>query len=230
MTSKLQEQCDRRLVSGVYTITCNTTGDTYVGSSRNVYKRWAGHKYKLNRNIGAKKLQCAWDKYGSSDFTFRFVEVVADIDRLIAIEQSWLWRTNPAFNTAPAAAHGGGGLAGTKLEDEHKRKITEGLNRYYSKNSPTPEAIAKTSAALRGKKKSAGHVAKIKARALRSWEDPDFRRRVTMNQPTALSESQVLDIRRLHAAGMPQNKIAQMFNRSRASVCLVVNRKSYTHI
>ena len=60
-----------RDVSGVYKITNKITNDFYIGSSKDIYKRWNRHKNELNKKKHINIiLQRAWNKYGSDNFLF----------------------------------------------------------------------------------------------------------------------------------------------------------------
>ena len=62
-------------ISGVYLITCNQNGRNYIGSSKDIYKRWSQHKALLhNRNHHSIKLQEDWDKFGEENFSFQVLQ------------------------------------------------------------------------------------------------------------------------------------------------------------
>ena len=58
-------------ISGVYKITNNITGDFYIGSSKNIEKRWYQHKSpSVQKRQPNSKLYKAMDRYGLDNFTF----------------------------------------------------------------------------------------------------------------------------------------------------------------
>ena len=62
-------------ICGVYKIINTVNGKIYVGSSKDIQKRWYQHKSKLNENQhGNSYLQNAWNKYGSKSFSFEIIE------------------------------------------------------------------------------------------------------------------------------------------------------------
>lgn len=64
-----------KLVSGIYCIRCIPTNKVYVGHSKNIKKRWANHRRKLNRGFHENDhLQNAWNKYGKWEFHFSILE------------------------------------------------------------------------------------------------------------------------------------------------------------
>ena len=115
----------------------------YVGSARDLSKRWQGHRSRLRHGKHhSVYLQHAYNKYGTEAFDWSVVEYVDDLSRLISREQVWLDFFKPAYNTAKNAANPALGL------------------------KASAETIAKRVAALRGRKRApftAEHRARISA-------------------------------------------------------------------
>ena len=62
-------------ICGVYRITNIDNGKIYIGSSKDIKKRWQQHKKELREGIHANKyLQHAWNKYGEKCFVFDVLE------------------------------------------------------------------------------------------------------------------------------------------------------------
>ena len=84
-------------ISGVYKITNTITGDFYVGSSKNIKKRWSNHKspynWKLHPNV---KLYKAMASYGLDNFTFEVLEETTDLHNR---EQYWIDKLKPVYNS-----------------------------------------------------------------------------------------------------------------------------------
>jgi group I intron endonuclease len=60
---------------GVYKITNITNGKIYVGSSKDISRRWNEHIRTLEANAHINPhLQNAWNKYGKNNFTFEVIE------------------------------------------------------------------------------------------------------------------------------------------------------------
>lgn len=66
---------------GVYKIINKINGKVYIGSSKDISKRWCRHKADLRRNIHhSLHLQRAWNKYGEENFIFEIIEVLHNIE------------------------------------------------------------------------------------------------------------------------------------------------------
>jgi group I intron endonuclease len=109
------------VASGIYKILCLSDGKSYIGSAKNLSKRWWTHRRALNQkqhdNI---HLQHAWNKYGASNFEFSVVEYVEDPNNLLIAEQRWLDTTNNLFNICLVA----GSCVGRVVSPETKNKIS----------------------------------------------------------------------------------------------------------
>ena len=86
----------QNMISGVYKITNNITGDFYIGSSKDIKKRWAVHKcvsvWKLRPGM---KLYQAFIKYGLNNFTFDIIEETTDLHNR---EQYYIEQLKPSYN------------------------------------------------------------------------------------------------------------------------------------
>jgi len=133
--------------AGIYLITCVPTGKIYVGSAANLKRRHYLHRWRLATNTHEnKKLQRAWNKYGDSSFKFEVLEVVQNLQSLLAVEQKWidsLDAIKTGFNICPTA----GNSLGRSFSDETKQKIGN-ANRG---RTPSEETRRKISLANKGK-------------------------------------------------------------------------------
>ena len=68
--------------TGVYAITCRTTGKRYIGSAQCSFGgRWSRHLLSLERGSHPNSyLQNAWNKYGCEDFDFTILDILAGKD------------------------------------------------------------------------------------------------------------------------------------------------------
>lgn len=109
---------------GVYAIRHIASGKAYVGSARNIERRWKRHLTDLNcgRHHSAK-LQRAWAKYGALEFEFVIIESVANEAHLIEREQHWidlLVAHAQGFNSRAVAAN----CLGVKHSAETRAKVS----------------------------------------------------------------------------------------------------------
>lgn len=87
-------------VSGVYKITNNITNECYVGSSKDIMKRWTCHKAPSTWALRpGMKLYQAFIKYGLDNFKFEILEETAELkDR----EQYWIDQLKANYNNYQA--------------------------------------------------------------------------------------------------------------------------------
>lgn len=137
--------------SGIYRITCTSTGKFYIGSATNLRRRYSDHFTALRRNTHTnQKLQRAFNKYSEDAFTFEVLELVLLIS-LTAREQYWFNKLKPfdkhGFNIAREA----NSTLGVIKSAETCEKIRIGnLGKKHS-----DESKIKMSLASKGKPKSA---------------------------------------------------------------------------
>ena len=87
-------------ISGIYKITNTITGDFYIGSSKNIEKRWASHKSpSVHKQRPNSKLYKAMAQYGRDNFT---IEVIEKTDNLREREQYWIEYLKPSYNNIRA--------------------------------------------------------------------------------------------------------------------------------
>ncbi|MCB1711910.1 MAG: GIY-YIG nuclease family protein [Candidatus Riesia sp.] len=88
-----------RITSGIYLITCETTGDTYIGKSKNLNQRWCQHRNKLRNNEHENPvLQKLYNEHGSKMFTMELLELVPEIEQLESREVYWIENKKPSLN------------------------------------------------------------------------------------------------------------------------------------
>lgn len=120
-------------ISGVYKITNNITGDFYIGSSKNIEKRWANHKscssWKWRPGM---KLYQAFIKFGLNNFTFEVIEETADLHNR---EQYYIEQLKPTYNDRHAEGY----------NIERLKETTKRCSKEYHK-SHRDEYLAKSKA------------------------------------------------------------------------------------
>jgi predicted GIY-YIG superfamily endonuclease len=76
---------------GVYKITSQKTGKFYVGSSKNISKRFKQHLSELKKGSHhSVKFQEEYSLYGEYNFRLETIETVTDDEKLMKREQHWI--------------------------------------------------------------------------------------------------------------------------------------------
>ena len=89
-------------ISAVYRITNTITGDFYIGSSKDVKKRWLEHKCKSTwKKQPNNPLYLDMKKYGLDKFVFEILAEV-EIGQLKEAEQQFIETLKPTYNNRRA--------------------------------------------------------------------------------------------------------------------------------
>ena len=85
-------------ISAAYKITNVITGDFYIGSSKDVKRRWAGHKCPSVWNrYPNNPMYLDMNKYGTDKFDFQVIAEV-EIEQLKEMEQQFIETLKPTYN------------------------------------------------------------------------------------------------------------------------------------
>lgn len=124
--------------SGIYKITNIKNGKFYIGSSKDIDRRWWEHINELNKNIHInKKLQNSWNFYGKDNFKFEIIEELKDEKLLLEREQYYLdtfqpYRNNIGYNISLQSSGGD-----NFTHNPNKETIRQHLSEMYSgENNP----------------------------------------------------------------------------------------------
>ena len=119
-------------ISAVYKITNTITGDFYIGSSKDVKKRWREHKcqskWKDNPN---KQLYKDMQKYGLDKFDFEILEQV-EIDKLKEKEQQFIETLKPTYNNRNANGWNTERYKKYEKSDKRKESHRKANNKYHN--------------------------------------------------------------------------------------------------
>ena len=86
------------IISGIYKIINTVTGDFYIGSSKNVNRRWACHKCLSTWNeCPNNPMYIDMQKYGLDNFSFQILEEV-ESEHLKETEQQFIETLKPTYN------------------------------------------------------------------------------------------------------------------------------------
>lgn len=108
-------------ISGIYKITNKITNNCYIGSSKNIKKRWSNHKSSYTwKQHPSVRLYQAFQSYGLDNFEF---EIIEETDNLREREQYFIDLLKPAYNMAYAKG------ADKERRNERQRKYNTLDNR-----------------------------------------------------------------------------------------------------
>ena len=88
-------------ICGIYKIINTVTGDFYIGSSKNVKRRWAAHKWPSRWNEHPNcQMYLDMKKFGVDKFDFQIIAEVEEVeeDKLKEMEQQFIETLKPAYN------------------------------------------------------------------------------------------------------------------------------------
>lgn len=138
--------------SGIYKITCVTTGKFYIGSSINLQKRLYEHRRTLRNGTHSNhKMQNAWNKHGEQTFISSVIELALP-QFLLEREQYWLDKMKPALNIAISAQSAHMGLKHSTESIAKMSTNRRGKPAHNRGQKHTDAARAKMSVAMRGKR------------------------------------------------------------------------------
>lgn len=142
-------------MKGIYIIKNNINDKVYIGSTKNVKRRFYHHKYNLKKNKHSNpRLQKFYNKYGISSLEFKMLEIVEIDDDLLPREQYYLNKYKSKFNIDTIA----GSSLGRKCSKETRIKISKKLKAANLKGRKKSEI---TKERMR-KPKTKEHALKIK--------------------------------------------------------------------
>lgn len=169
------------IISGIYKIVNKANGRYYIGSSKDIHRRWLQHQRELaDRTHHNAHLINAWHKYGKDSFEVAVLEEVS-IDKLYEVEQRYLdiCAANPSeaynLNYAPDGGRPSEEsirkisekLKGRVFTEEHKRRIGKAMigrpyseetrakiGRYSSTRIHSEDVCSQISLSLTGQKRS----------------------------------------------------------------------------
>jgi group I intron endonuclease len=190
--------------SGIYKITCKTSGKFYIGSSQELNRRKIHHYNRLRANKhGNPHLQNSYNLYGEDDIIFEVLEH-CEVGRLLDVEQIYIDRykgKNIMFNVAE--------VAGASMRNRRHKK-------------ETIQKIRKSAgSAWRGKHLPDDVKEKISNRRMMVTREKGLRK---------LTDNQVREIRRMKDMGIGDRTIAKRFNISRTIVINIKKGRKYKDV
>ena len=122
-------------ISGIYKITNTVTGDFYIGSSKNVKRRWEEHKWPSSWNKQTNNpMYLDMKEYGVDKFEFQILEEV-EIEQLKKMEQQFIEILKPTYNDRNANGWDFERRKKHKKEynKQNREKYKEYINKYQNK-------------------------------------------------------------------------------------------------
>lgn len=122
------------MISGIYKIVNLKSGKFYLGSSKNIKRRWGIHKSALRNNRHhCVYLQRSWNKHGEQNFLFELIKEMPNAveSELFNEEAKLILELNPQYNIG--AVGGGDNLTKNPNRNEIIRQIVVSTNEKVSK-------------------------------------------------------------------------------------------------
>ena len=121
-------------ISGIYKITNTVTNDFYIGSSKNVKRRWAAHKQPSRwKQYPNNPMYQDMKKFGLNNFVFQILAEV-EVESLKEIEQQFIEKMHPAYNNINAKG----------LDIERKKESHRKYKKEYQKSNKGKESNRKS--------------------------------------------------------------------------------------
>ena len=116
------------IIPGIYKIVNITNGKMYIGSSKNMMRRWKQHTSLLNNNHHhSVHLQRAWNKYGKENFMYEILKempTASDVE-LLDEERRFVESLKPEYNVGGIG--GGDNLTNNPNRELIIEKITKSI-------------------------------------------------------------------------------------------------------
>ena len=146
--------------SGIYLIKNIVNNKIYIGSAKDINRRWVQHKSSLRlQTHHSNKLQNGFNKYGVDAFVYSVIEFCSE-DLMMIREQYWIDLLTPWYNVSLKAVSGGTTLKGKpwpearrRAQDNHPKGWKPKPSLLKRKPKPhSPETIEKLKIAARNRK------------------------------------------------------------------------------
>jgi group I intron endonuclease len=108
-------------ICGVYKITHIASGKSYIGISKDIYRRWVQHKSWVNTKARRSAIYAAMQKYGIDAFSWQIIEECCK-DDLERREQHWIAVFDTFRNGYNLTA---GGEYNKQVSDETRKRMSE---------------------------------------------------------------------------------------------------------
>lgn len=151
-------------ISAVYQIINTVTGDRYVGSSKDVKKRWQNHKCPSTwERKSNKQLYKDFQKYGLDKFRFHILAPVMP-EHLKQVEQEFIEILKPTYNNYRAKGHDDERYKESQKEyrqTEKWKEIKREADRKYRQTEKCREVHRKYDQSEKGKERRKNYWSQI---------------------------------------------------------------------
>ena len=223
--------------SGIYAIEHAASGKLYIGSSKDIAKRWKIHRCLLSKGTHhSPHFQAAWSKYSADAFTFR-VLIRCAVEHLIMFEQRCIdgyqsFKRDKGYNARREAA--------SQLGMKHSAAALAKMRAANLGRKASPETRALLSKMRTGKKMPAWFGAFTAAHKTGSKHTDETKAKIsavgigrpcslsTRQRKAKLSVAQVLEVKQLFTTGSTQTAIAKRFGVDQSMISLIVHGKRWS--
>lgn len=125
-----------KIIAGIYRIVNLKNKKSYIGSSKNIIRRWYIHKSALKNNRHhCIYLQRSWNKHGAQTFKFEIIKELPFVseEQLLAEELKVIGELLPEYNVGSVG--GGDNLTNNPNRDDIIKRMTITLREQVSKMS-----------------------------------------------------------------------------------------------
>ena len=119
-------------ICGIYKITNTVTDDFYIGSSNDVNRRWASHKWPSRwKQCKNNPMYLDMQKYGVDKFEF---QVIAEVEEgsLKEAEQQFIEKLQPTYNNYNANGFDIERYKEYQKSDKYKESNKKAVNKYQN--------------------------------------------------------------------------------------------------
>lgn len=198
----------------VYVLTCAATGKAYIGLTKvGARRRFAAHCYNARTGKGGA-LYAAIRKHGADSFTVDTVAEGLTVEQACALEVLTIAERGTLAPDGYNIARGGErGLLGVTLTAETRQRMSA----THATRQEDPTLRERTAAALRGRPKTAEHVAKVAAalRGKQCSEETRAKLRAANLGKQQGAETVAKRAAKLRGRKMPESACAALGNRTR---------------
>ena len=210
----------------IYLVKNRINGKEYVGQTTTALRQqWYHHYYRCNHicpRDGVSLLHNALRKYGKDAFDIYELQECKTVEELNTAEDKWIKKLNTKAPNGYNLRDGGNNGKLSEITKQKLRKVphTADWNNKVSKSRMGQKANANQLKGLKiGWELAKQRVAECKIK-FRGEGNPNCK----------LSINDVLEIRRLRATGLTQQKVADIFNVGQTTISEIVLRKAWTNI